>query len=717
MESSSWTTVIDPDPWRIAAGIMLVLYACWAYRRTLPPLSLSRRAALATLRIAGFILLTVFALDPSIVARSELSRSPVVPILVDVSGSMSIKDGGTDPRIDAAIRATGTIAGSLGEARVDILPFAAGLFGAVVSTGSVPPADGEGTDIYGAIAGVERRYAGENLAAVVLVSDGRITRGMSGKYVPGRVPVFAVAVGDTVDGADLAVDRVEYERTVYTGTRESIRAVIRYSLVGGQVAVVELAEGGRVLDRFRTDILSGSGLVEADLRYVPSEEGIHSMEVRVVVLEGEVMEGNNREAFRINALKDRVEILFFDGSPDWNMTFMRRLCEGSKRLHIDTALPAPGGGYRVPGGGRWEFPGDVDGLSRYDLVITGGGGTFPSAREAETLTRYVAAGGAVLFIASEKSTVLSPRALVLLRRVLPVTAAGDPRIAAGDFLVIPGPAVNAPWLPDMSGSGNGTLPPLSGVVEGLSPTAGAQVLLVLTGNGQEMPFLVVEQKEKGISAVLLGFPVWRWRLAGEEGADAYDGLLGGLVQYLAEGRKAPTLDVQTDRTAYRTGEMPRITVFPSTGRAGEGIRGEIVAAGSDGVPVETFIPVPDPARPGVYVAVLGNLPPGDYTVRVKAGPGDGSTAEGSTTFAVEPLSVEMLRTSGDAGLLGRIAAASGGKVVRPDDAAELAGMIDLETDTVVSTSVRKIRGKAWFFAVIVLVFAAEWLLRKILGLV
>jgi hypothetical protein len=220
-----------------------------------------------------------------------------------------------------------------------------------------------------------------------------------------------------------------------------------------------------------------------------------------------------------------------------------------------------------------------------------------------------------------------------------------------------------------------------------------------------------------MSAVLLGFPVWRWRLAGEEGADAYDGLVGGLIQFLAEGRKAPAIDVQTDRTAYRTGETPRITVYPSTVRAGEGIRGEIVEPGSDDMPVETFMPAPDPDRPGVFTADLGNLPPGEYTVRVKAGPGGADTAEGSATFVVEPLSVEMLRTSSDADLLGRIAAASGGRVVRPEDAGKLAGMIELEADTVVSKSVRKIRGKAWFFTAIVLAFAAEWLFRKYLGLV
>ena len=717
MESSNWTIVTDPDPWRIAAGAVLVLYACWAYRRTIPPLSLSRRAVLVALRVAGFAMLVLFAMDPAIVTRSESSRSPVVPVLVDVSGSMSIEDGGGESRIDIAGRAAGRIARSLGEARVEILPFAAGLYSAAVTPDSIPPADGEGTDIYGAIASTERKYADDNLAAVIVISDGRVTRGMTGRHVPGRVQVFAVAAGDTIEGADLSVDRVEYERTVYTGTKENVRVVIRHSSVGGRSAVVELTEGGRILDRFRTGPLEGSGLIEADLKYVPSEEGIRSMEIRVTPLDGEVTEGNNREMFRVNALKDRVEILFFDSSPDWNMTFLRRLCEDSRRLHLDTAVPAPGGGYRKPGGGRWEFPGDVDGLSRYDLVMAGGGGTFPSMREAETLAEYIAAGGAVLFIASEKSPVLSPGALTVLRKVLPVTAAGSPRIVRGDFLVTPGQAGDMPWLPDMRGGGNGALPPLSGAVEGLSPSAGAGVPLVLSGNGPDRPFLVVEQKEKGISAVLLGFPVWRWKLAGEEGADAYDGLFGGLIQYLAEGHKAPAIDVQTDRTAYRTGERPRITVFPSTERAGEYIRGEVVAAGSDGVPVETFMPSPDPGRPGAWVAVLGNLPPGDYTVIVKSGPGDGAMAEGRTSFAVDPLSVEMLRTSGDAGLLGRIAAASGGMLIGPEKVEELAGMIDLEEDIVVSTSVRKMRGKAWFFAMIILVFAAEWLLRKMLGLV
>ena len=147
------------------------------------------------------------------------------------------------------------------------------------------------------------------------------------------------------------------------------------------------------------------------------------------------------------------------------------------------------------------------------------------------------------------------------------------------------------------------------------------------------------------------------------------------------------------------------------------MRGEVIATGSDGVPLETFIPAPDPDLPGAWTAVLGALPAGDYSVRIMSGRSGGVTAEGRASFAVEALSVEMLRTAADTRMLERLASGSGGRVVRAGDADKIAGMIDPREERAVTTSVRKIRGKFLLFALIVIVFASEWLLRKFLGLV
>ena len=173
--------------------------------------------------------------------------------------------------------------------------------------------------------------------------------------------------------------------------------------------------------------------------------------------------------------------------------------------------------------------------------------------------------------------------------------------------------------------------------------------------------------------------------------------------------------MQTDRTSYRTGERIRISVFPSTGRTVDVLRGEIYADGDSGAPVKTFIPAPGGGGREALEAVTGDLPPGDYSIRVRSGTGGG--AEGSASFTVEELSVELLRTSGDAELLGRIAASTGGRLLRPEEAGGLAASAGLESDTLVTASSRKLRGSIWLLAVIVAVFAAEWLIRKRLGLV
>jgi hypothetical protein len=67
--------------------------------------------------------------------------------------------------------------------------------------------------------------------------------------------------------------------------------------------------------------------------------------------------------------------------------------------------------------------------------------------------------------------------------------------------------------------------------------------------------------------------------------------------------------------------------------------------------------------------------------------------------------------------MARLAAVSGGKVIDPSDPGSVAGLLDRSGDTSVTTSIRKIRGKLWLFLAIVLVFSAEWLLRKLFGLV
>lgn len=718
MDVTRFTLMFDPDPWKIALVVLLLLYSAAAYRRTFPPLPARRRAVLATARALGWILLVVFLIEPALVSTSISRRPPVVPLLLDASRSMSVSDPPHGPRFERAVDAARSIAAALDAARAPLVPFPGRGVRALAPTDSIPAPVGEGTDIAAALEATLRRFGADNLAAIVLLSDGRITTGSEGPFPALPVPVFCVGFGDAGEGIDLAVERVEYPRTTYTGVRERIGAVIRYSVPDARSVSVQLIGGGAVIDEYTSAPLSGDGRLEAALTFAPQSEGVHRLEVHAVPLAEETSTWNNTEQFRVAVRAERLKVLFIDRHPDWNMAFLRSLAQASERLRLETVAWTPQRGYqRLPGGQAWAFPAD---LSEYGIVVIGDGIGLLGAEEAARLRRYVFGGGGLLLLASERSPLLDPEALGRLEGLLPFMPVGSVRITSGEFAVLPAPgsAGGAFYRLARQEVSFERLPPLAAVIDGLAAVAGAQVPFVTGGQGGERPFIALLQVGDGMSGVVTGFPLWRWQLAGPAGADAYRGLMAGLIQYIAGGHREPGLDIITDRTVYRTGERPRVTAFAEGRRPGGALRGEVVrAADEDALTLESFLLRPDPLRPGVFEARLEPLPPGEYSVSAALPGPDGASVEGQTGFDVEAVSVELLRTARDSETLERIAASSGGALLEPERIGLLPGLLRLEEDTVETSTVRTLRGSALLLAAIIAAFAAEWILRKVWGLV
>jgi hypothetical protein len=607
-----------------------------------------------------------------------------------------------------------TIAGSIGGARIVVQPFSNTTGERIAAGDTLPPPVGEGTDITGALEAVSRRYRTDNMAAVVLLSDGRVTRSMTTAGINFPAPVFTVGFGDTLEPADVSIAAIDYDRSIYMGTKAEIGIRIDYTSVSRDSISVELRHGGSVIDRFR-GIVSGDGSIEAMMEFTPREEGAYRLEAVVQRLEGENMEHNNSEQFRVNVLPDRLNILMIERHPDWNTSFIRNIASKSRRLDLRLVTWEPERGYHPVGESvEWSFPPTADAMSRYDLVIIGSEADLLGRVNAGILERYVKGGGSILMISSEKSPLRSPATLALLEDFLPVHRISTVTVETGEYYVRPSGPVS--WISAEAGYEN--LPPLLATLSGLAPTAGAEVHLELTGEGRDRPLIVIERQEAGLSGVLLGYPIWRWMLAGTGGHEFYTGFLSGLIHYMAEGYEQSELSVDTDRTVYRTGERPRVTVFLKHAYRNASIRGEIVEKGSaDSGMIEAFIPRPDPERPGVYEAVLQPPPAGNYLIRVFADAGGNLTAEGGTEIGIEPVSVEYLKTSRDQYFLRRIADDSGAEAVEYSRVEALDGLIDLAEDIVEVRTVRKMRDGIFFFILSIVFFCLEWLLRKLWGLV
>lgn len=719
MSADRLELIIDPHPPTIAAAAVLVVLAIVLYRRTLPPLGRGRRAVLAILRMSAFALLLLFLLEPALVSVSAERREPVVPVLLDRSGSMALGDANGATRFDRAAGAARGIAGILDGARTPVVPFSDGAGEPLGPLDPLPIPDGEGTDIADAIESTLRRYQGANLSAVVLITDGRVTRGITGTVPSVPVPVFAVGCGDTVESAGLAVEEVEYPRTSYLGVRERITAVIRYSLPSGGAAAVRLIDNGKVIGEFASGPLRGEGRLDASFEWVPPAEGIRRLEVRALPAEGEVFTADNVEQIRISVRADRLGILLVDRHPDWEMTFLGALAARSPRLVLETVFWTPDGGYRLASGAPWTAPAGAGALSAYDLVILGDGSPFGGQAAAAALAGFVSNGGGLLLLASERSLLFDAAARGELAGTIPLRAGTAARFSPGEFPVRQAPD-GGELLSRLSAQEARfeRLPPLPAAALGFEPTAGAAVPFVIEADGRIEPLLAIQRSGEGVCAVMTGTGLYRWRLAGPEGAEAYRVLVSGLVEYLAGGYREPGLALTADRTVYLAGERIRIEALAADRRAGGVVRGEVVPMeGGDPAAAAAFLFRPDMERPGLYEAELDPLPPGEYELRGTLPAAAGPPAEGATRIAVEPVSVELLRTSQDRIYLERIAASTGGAFVDPDRIEALGRLIPLETDTVETRTVRSLRGSPLLLAGILAALAVEWFLRKIWGLV
>ncbi|MCU0640421.1 MAG: hypothetical protein MUF59_11235, partial [Candidatus Krumholzibacteria bacterium] len=357
----------------VAAGVAVVLFSAILYRKTWPPAPLPRRVLLGALRAAAFLLLIMFIVNPLFVSVRSESRRPVLPVLLDVSRSMGIADQSGKTRIEAAVEASRLLPGIFDGADVKIIPFSAGVLPDSAIGGDYR-ATGEGTDIVGAVMSVLGRFQSENLRSVIVISDGRVTRGMKSSPGAFKVPLHLVAAGGREESPDIRIDDTIYERTAPVGTRLEIETIVSVDGAAGDFVTVELLEAGRVVDSRRIETGGVKGVYGAALRYTPESEGEHRLTAKASGSVDEKITENNSAGLVIAAIKDKIDILMIDMHPDWDMAFIKGIVKRSERYDIDVAAWRPQLGYRIDGGNGNARPGGID--PRYELVIVGDDRSF-----------------------------------------------------------------------------------------------------------------------------------------------------------------------------------------------------------------------------------------------------------------------------------------------------------------------------------------------------
>jgi len=703
--------------------VVAVAAAVWSYRRVPRTVGPRLRATLAALRATALALLVLALIEPVLAFTRTLSEPPVVAVLVDASRSMGIADGpGGAARSEEALAALNGIV--LPRLAHDAVVRAYAFSGTVeeldvsgTSVRAAPAPDGGVTDMGGALSAVRDELAGENLAAVVLASDGANNRGVSPADAAAAlgVPVFTLGVGSREPKADIAIRDAVTNRISYVGEPLPVEVRLSAHGFGDASTVVSVSEDGVTLDARPVEVRGTGEESVVTLRVTPGAPGVHRYDVSVPAAPGELTTANNARVVVTTTLTGKIKALVAGARPSWDYAFLRRELEADRNVEV-TAVARTG-----RAASDATLPRTREELLAYDLVALVEPDWSSPVVPAEWLAAFVRErGGGLLVIGLPRSSATPSPELV---SVLPVegrpggaapaelraalTEAGE---ASPTMRVVADRFANAStWR---------SLPPVWADARPASSVRGDATVLaeVVAPDGGRAPLVAVRRVGAGHAMLVAAEAVWRWKMAGPADTDAYGRLVAGAVRWLtARGDIAP-LSVFTERDVVAAGEPISFTAQVVTNELRPTTDAAVtltLASGPEAAPIASVALAPEG---DTYRGEAGPLPAGEYVYEAVAVRGGEEVGRARGELTVEPFSLEDAETRLRPAVLMELARATGGVYVSSETVASFPDDVRLEGRRATRTLEFEVWNSPWLLVGFLGCLSAEWAARRMKGL-
>jgi hypothetical protein len=726
--------------WLVVVLVLLAVSAVpWvalrAYRGTEPRVFGGQRALLVTLRALALLTLILMLAEPVLFQSRSEDVHPSLLVLVDNSASMGIATPGGGTRYEEAMVERGRIATVVREQHRDTpLWFGEGSRRLEHSTrGAAASGEGptgEGTDLRALLVSATQRHLEDELAGIVLLSDGVITSTETRASLAGlNVPVWAVAVGDSAGLSDLGLSRVRYPSRVPRGDRLAIEGevVVRSALAGA--TSVRLRRGTVPVDSLSVVWEPGTSRHPFEFVVDSDSVGYARYEIDLEPLDDETVIRNNRIQVGVRVEKDRLRVLQFSSRPGWDTHFMRNAAARDPRIEWTTVYRTPAG-MRVAGtDSTLVWPMDAEALAAVDLFVAtlSEDLVMIGAGDAGVL-EAVRSGAGLWIVAGDASD--QPAWPSSIRSVAPLVPGRRARwIPTEARAELPAEARSHPvWAlaPEAGGLDEslGRVPPLQARIMPMDLSGEADVLLRTRGAGGQAPILAARQVGQGRVVVWNGAPFWSWSFwqLGDEGTQPFFGaLIGNLVTWMAEGGDRERLRLQIPRPVVARGEAVELRALALDPQmrpdAKQDVWLEWAPADADSIVAGRVRMAPDTATPGARSAELPSLAAGEYLLRATLEENSSSLHSSWEPLTVDAYSVEFRDPRVDRLRLASLARATGGDLLSGPDLAPWARSLELDQRQRISTGRIDLGSRLWLLIPLLGFLSVEWALRKRAGLI
>lgn len=664
----------------VSAALALLMYSgptVWSKRL---------RQILASLRFLVLFLVLFLLINPQLTFTKSFKEKPVFPLVVDNSRSIPLAANNEKEIKETLVSAKKTLENKGFEvpvlgldkrwANIDSLTF------------TYPS-----SDLSKLLLQAEKRIAKTKDAKFLFLSDGIFNSGASPVYESYRPSIFTLGLGDTVPRKDLVLKSVQNNSVAFMGNKFTIRAEIKsVGYKNSQAEVILRGSKNNVIEKQTIQIRDENWLSKLDFIVPADQKGYQRYTIEIMPLKGESNLMNNKQSAYIDIIDDRENVLLVSNSPHPNIKAIRSALGHLENIHLDVFIQ----GFEEPK------------QTAYDLVILH---NCVLANNPQ-FKKFVKEGTSLFYIAGAQSNF----SLFNAENGI-IEIQNQQHVDQVQGLI--NPSFSKFKLKEELSQLLSKLPPIEVPFGDMKARPGTEVVLYQQVNSvsSNKPLLLFGQSTRK-TGVLLSDGLWLWRMheaQSEEVTTGIDELITKTIQLLSGKEDKRKFRIYPHQKEYFEGEETRVEVelYNDLYEKVYGQKTTLQITSVNGSTIKyEFTP-----SEGSSALSTSQLPTGVYKVNASC-TYSGKSYTATTEFIVKERQLEALDLQANHNLLRQLSKKTKGSFYALQNREKLLKELEQLTATPIWKSeetTKELIDEKWYYALIVILIAAEWITRRYTG--
>jgi hypothetical protein len=641
----------------------------------------SRKIFLFSLRSVSIFLLLLLLINPAVQKKVIENTKPVLAVLIDNSASTAFFK--EEEKVASILQQLET-EDQLNE-KFELAYFS---FGASVNLKDSLTFDAPVTAISKGITAINKLYKNRK-GELVLLSDGNQTTGSDYEFVPSKMPITPIVLGDTINYRDLRIRQLNVNKYSYLKHQFPVEVHLFYE---GSVPIsteFRIEKKGKTIFKQQVRFSASEKSKTIRTQLTSTSEGINFYKASISAFKTEKNTKNNTKDFSIEVIDEQTKIALIASILHPDLGALKRSIERNKQRTVDVF--------------------SVDNLNiqlnDYQLLVL-----YQPNNAFNNLFKKIKAQNTNYLVISGANTdwkFLNKQQLGFTKKAINQT---ENYSANYQFSF-------QPFLQKDIGFNN--FPPLKDQFGAVFLSRENHVLLQqrVFGIASEQPLLATFEQNSQKSAVIFGEGIWKWRAASflqSNSFQEFDEFTRNLIQYLASYKKRKRLEISIENV-YLSNVPLNISAYYTDKNYQFDRRASLLLSITNTVTKEQR-EFPFSLAHNSFQVAVEDLSPGSYQYTVTVA---GQKSKRSGVFLISEARIEEQFTKANTLKLNRLANRTGGKLYYTTG---ISGLVEdfVENDDYATIQKTTLREQAlidwkWILFLVLTVVTIEWFVRKYYG--